>query len=367
MKIIQVQTQAEAAGAQRVSDMVGDGLRARGHDVRTVFMYRKTDVYDQDPHADFVSTNKPKGKLDEMRAALGLIRHLRREKPDAVITYQYWGNLFGTIGARLAGVKTIVVNQSGRPLSTGLLGLVCRFERLMGIWGWFDYTVVNSAWTQKQFDAYPKAYKKRMRLIEHGVIGPEEQLDKKSARVAFDLPKDVPLVLSTGRQTKDKNQTALVAALVDLPDVHMGIAGVGPLHDELIAYAKKLGVDGRLHMVGEVAPSRIHAFLAAGDLFAFASLDETFGLSVAEAGIAGLPIVSNDLLVLREVLQDEAGQAAALFVSPPEGPGFAKAISQVLNDAKLAADLSAAGRALAVRYHPDAMCGAYEELLKPRG
>ena len=35
MKIIQVQTQAEAAGAQRISTMVGEGLRARGHEVHT--------------------------------------------------------------------------------------------------------------------------------------------------------------------------------------------------------------------------------------------------------------------------------------------------------------------------------------------
>ncbi|TIT61229.1 MAG: glycosyltransferase family 1 protein, partial [Mesorhizobium sp.] len=54
MKIIQVQTQAEAAGAQRISDMVGEGLRVRGHDVRTVFMYRKTDAFDGDPYADFI-------------------------------------------------------------------------------------------------------------------------------------------------------------------------------------------------------------------------------------------------------------------------------------------------------------------------
>ena len=61
MKIVQVQTQAEAAGAQRVSDMVGEGLRARGHQVRTVFMYRKTDVYDRDPNADFVLCRRPRG------------------------------------------------------------------------------------------------------------------------------------------------------------------------------------------------------------------------------------------------------------------------------------------------------------------
>ncbi len=60
MRVVQVQTQAEAAGAQRVSDMVGEGLRARGHEARTVFMYRKTDAYDRDPHADFVLSAPPR-------------------------------------------------------------------------------------------------------------------------------------------------------------------------------------------------------------------------------------------------------------------------------------------------------------------
>ncbi len=112
MKIIQVQTQAEAAGAQRVSDMVGDGLRARGHTVRTVFMYRKTDVYDGDPFADFIRRTPPSGLFDQACAAMGLIRYLRAQRPDAVITYQYWGNLFGTIGGRLSGARVLVANQS---------------------------------------------------------------------------------------------------------------------------------------------------------------------------------------------------------------------------------------------------------------
>lgn len=363
MKIIQVQTQAEAAGAQRVSDMVGSGLRTLGHEVRTVFMYRKTGVYDDDPHVDFVLNVPPGGLLDQARAAIGLLRYLRAEKPDVVISYQYWGNLFGTIGARLAGAKRIIINQSGRPLRKGLLGLVCRFERLMGIWGWFDYSVVNSDWTKRQFDAYPPEYKDRMRLIEHGVAGPSEKFDKIDARTHFGLPQNVRLVLSTGRQTEDKNQGALVAALVHMSGVHLSIAGVGPLHDELIEEAVRLGVRNRLHMVGEVPPNRIQEFLAAGDLFAFASLDETFGLSAVEAAVAGLPIVSNSLPVLREVLKDSAGREAALFVRPPEGEIFALAIKRLLADKQLRTKLVTAGQALAKKYHPVAMCAAYEELL----
>ena len=115
MKIVQVQTQAEAAGAQRVSDMLGAGLRGHGHDVRTVFLYRKTDAYDADPHADFILDHKPRGVRDLLAAVGGLIRYMRRSRPDAVISYQHYGNIAGTIAGRLAGVKHLVANQSGAP------------------------------------------------------------------------------------------------------------------------------------------------------------------------------------------------------------------------------------------------------------
>src|SRR5690606_5003043 len=132
MKIVQVQTQAEAAGAQRVSDMVGAGLRARGHEVRTIFMYRKTAAYDHDPHVDFVTRNVPTNLAGQLRAAMGLIAYLRKARPDAVISYQHYGNVFGTIGGRLAGARRIVANQSGAPQHKGMPGIASLLDKWMG-------------------------------------------------------------------------------------------------------------------------------------------------------------------------------------------------------------------------------------------
>lgn len=363
MKIIQVQTQAEAAGAQRISDMVGAGLRTRGHAARVVFMYRKTGVYDDDPHVDFILPHKTRGLLDEIRAAFGLIAHLRREGPDAVITYQYWGNLFGTIGARLAGAKHIIANQSGAPKTSGLLGIVSKLDKLMGTWGWYHKNIVNSSWTLEQFDSYPEGYRDRLHLIDHGVLAPDVEYEKDTARTAFSLPLDVPLMITSGRQTDEKNQGALLPVLQNMPDLHLAIAGVGPKLNEFVNAAAAMNVGDRLHMVGEVAPGRIFEFLATGDVFAFPSTNETFGLSAAEAAISGLPLVVNDLKVLREVLVTGNGEVAAVFVDANNPEAFTKAIDDVLQDTALAARLSAAGQQLAERYAPGVMCDAYEALL----
>ncbi|MGN6144507.1 MAG: glycosyltransferase family 4 protein [Mesorhizobium sp.] len=363
MKIVQVQTQAEAAGAQRVSDMVGEGLRARGHAVRTVFMYRKTAAYDNDPHADFVLSSQPGGLPGQMRAAAGLVAYMRRERPDAVISYQHYGNIFGTLAARLAGARHIVANQSGAPQSRGVMGLLSSIDKAMGVLGAYQLNVVNSAWTEGQFDRYPQAYKRRMRRIDHGVPGPPGTYDKREARAAFGLPQDAWLAVTTGRLTRDKNHLALAGALCRLNELHVAIAGAGPERETLTAFARENGVADRLHFVGEVPPARIFEFLSAGDVFAFPSVNETFGLSVAEAAIAGLPVVANGLPVLREVLSTASGEPAALFVDGGDAAGFAAALEETARTPGLADKLSENGRRLAERYSPAAMCLAYEKLL----
>jgi glycosyltransferase involved in cell wall biosynthesis len=363
MKIVQVQTQAEAAGAQRVSDMVGEGLRRRGHQVRTVFMYRKTDAYDADPHADFAIRARPRGILDELRAVTALIAYMRRERPDAVLAYQHFGSVFGTIAARLAGVTRIIANQSGVPLNGGARGIATGLDRLFGTLGLYRYSIVNSAWSGTQFAGYPPSYRGRIRRIDHGVMGPSSVYDQRAARAAFGLPQDVPLVVSSGRLSELKNHVTLVRALRELPpEVHLAIAGQGPEEAALIAAAEELQLRKRVHLVGEVPPSRIFEFLAAGDVYAFASREETFGLAAAEAAVAGLPVVSSDLAVLQEVLTADTGPAA-LFVAPTDAGAFALAIAAVLADQTVAERLRTAGQSLKTRYAPERMCDEYEALL----
>ena len=362
MKIVQVQTQAEAGGAQRISDMVGEGLRARGHEVRTVFMYRKTDVYDEDPHADFILPAPPKGLPGQMRAVAGLVRYLGAARPDAVLSFQHYGNIFGTLGARLAGVRAIVVNQSGAPQADGLRGLLTRVDRLMGAAGLYHANVVNSAWTEAQFARFPEAYRRRIRRIDHGVSAPVERFDKAAARAAFGLPPQAWLAVSSGRLAATKNQSALVGALAHLPGVHVAIAGTGPEREALVALAESRGVRQRLHLVGEVAPARIFQFLAAGDAYAFPSLTETFGLAAVEAAIAGLPVVASDLAVMREVLTAPDGAPAALFV-PPDAFGMASGLAELIARPALALRLAAAGQRLKEHYSPAGMCARYEALL----
>jgi D-inositol-3-phosphate glycosyltransferase len=325
--------------------------------VRTVFMYRKTDAYDDDPHADFILRHRPRGALDLLRAIFGLIGYMRRERPTAVISYQHYGNIFGTIAGRLAGAKRLIANQSGAPGKHGGR-LAAPTDRLMGMAGTYDVSVVNSGWMEAQFADYPESYRKRLRRIDHGVAAATRTSDRRTTRAELGLPDNGYVIVSTGRLTLDKNQRVLVEALADLPQAHLALIGVGPEQAAIVELARERGVVDRLHMIGEVSRGRMFDVLAASDAFAFPTKTETFGLAAAEAAIAGLPVVANDIAVLREVLGE-----AAIYADAEQPGAMSAAIGRVMAEPTLAARLAAAGQALKARYAPETMCLAYEALL----
>jgi alpha-1,3-rhamnosyl/mannosyltransferase len=75
------------------------------------------------------------------------------------------------------------------------------------------------------------------------------------------------------------------------------------------------------------------------------SIYEGFGLPLVEAMAAGAPVVCSDIPVFREV----AGNAAC-FVPPEDADAWARAIGLVLDDAGLARELRALGRARAATF-----------------
>jgi glycosyltransferase involved in cell wall biosynthesis len=112
---------------------------------------------------------------------------------------------------------------------------------------------------------------------------------------------------------------------------------------------------GRPVVLGPVAHDELPSLVAAAGVFCFPSVKEGFGLAAMEALAAGVPVVTRDLPVLREVFGDAVTYAAA-------PAGFAAALRAALG---ALGDLGArrgAGQALASRYTWDAAAAAHLRL-----
>ncbi|HTN60176.1 MAG TPA: glycosyltransferase, partial [Devosia sp.] len=166
-----------------------------------------------------------------------------------------------------------------------------------------------------------------------------------------------------GRLTPQKNHLTAIAALALLPAAHLVIAGEGEDRAQLLAAAASAGVANRLHLIGDRPRAAVASLLAAGDIYIFPSIWETFGLAVVEAGMAGLPIVAADLPVLREVLQPAVEGGMARFHPPKDAVALASAIAAILADYPDTVRRMASAEAMIERHGVPPMLDAYERLL----
>jgi glycosyltransferase-like protein len=129
------------------------------------------------------------------------------------------------------------------------------------------------------------------------------------------------------------------------PDIKLVVAGGETLfdyrdyRDRWESKVEELGV--RPMVLGPVAHADLPSLVASAGAFAFPSTIEGFGLAAMEALAAGVPLVTRDLPVLREVFD-----GAALFGTDPAS--IASVLRQALDQPDPARQ--AAGRLLAARH-----------------
>jgi glycosyltransferase involved in cell wall biosynthesis len=158
-----------------------------------------------------------------------------------------------------------------------------------------------------------------------------------------------PIVSCVARHVSYKGIDVLIRAVAELagefPDIRCHLVGSGILTDELRVVAANLGVLDRVAFLGT---GDRHSFawevIKGSDVLCLPSHYEGFGMPVAEALAAGIPVVCSDIPALREVT--EMGTAGLLF-PPGDATALARQLRRVLVDRALSSALTRAGEAVA--------------------
>lgn len=125
----------------------------------------------------------------------------------------------------------------------------------------------------------------------------------------------------------------------------------------------RLGLDDRVTLVGELEADRLDEYYERADLFVLATLQETYGMAVAEALARGLPVVSTTTGAIPRLVGLDAG----LLVPPGDAAAFAGVLQRVMEDDDLRARLAAGARRVRGRlpdweHAADAMAAALERI-----
>ena len=166
-------------------------------------------------------------------------------------------------------------------------------------------------------------------------------------------------VLAVGTVEPRKNLPVLVAAFDALareePDVWLVVAGPdGWGVAEFTEAVDRARHRHRIRRIGWLEDAARGDLLAGAAVLAYPSRYEGFGFPPLEAMQAGIPVVASTAGSLPEVLGD-----AAVLVHPADVDGLAAALTRVVGDEALAADLVRRGRARADGYRWDRAAEAF--------
>ena len=285
-------------------------------------------------------------------------RVCRTWRPDAIICYTLGMHTFIGLGARLAGIKRVVVHIGNsppvnRPWQRRMIALELQAGR-----PFTRYEIACSEHVRTLAMAAYKLPSSRVMVIHNAAPIDDihrRAMTKRSGREVR------PVVGMVARLEQHKDHETLLKAFAIIhtkcPEAILRMVGDGSLRGRLEALCADLGLGDSAQFLG----SRRDVPEQLGDMsvFAFAtSADEGLGIAIIEALAAEVPVVATDVGACREVLEE--GRYGVL-VPPHDAQALAEA---VLRAFKAGSGSGVAGYAYAQRrFNVAAMTAAYEDAL----
>ena len=231
-----------------------------------------------------------------IQAAKQLTKLLKSEEFDIVHCNTPVGGLIGRICAAKTGVPKVVYQAHG-----------FHFWKGAALRNWLLYYPVER-WLAHKTDVlitinkedYERAQRFKAKKV---VFVPGVGIDmglfcgcsdgNVQLREELSIPNDATVLLSVGELIKRKNHRVVIEALPALENVWYVICGQGPLQDEYMELADKLGVGDRVVLAGY--RTDVKDFYDMADIFVLPSYQEGLSVALMEAMASGLPCVVSDI------------------------------------------------------------------------
>jgi len=174
-------------------------------------------------------------------------------------------------------------------------------------------------------------------------------VDRTATRAQLGFAPGDHVMTMVGTFKRQKGHTHLVeaaaAVLPEHPELHVVLAGDGPLFDEIRGQVRAAGIGDRVHFLG--TRRDVPALLAASDSFVLPSLWEGLPLALVEAMAGRLPVIATRVSGTEQVMIDGK---TGWVVPPGDAPALAVAMRELLADDRRAATMAASARHRATRF-----------------
>jgi glycosyltransferase involved in cell wall biosynthesis len=364
MRILQLVTARQRRGAEVFATQLADALAARGHEVVVLGLFPppESPLTPALAAADDLATAS-NGRFDLARLH-GVTSAVQRLRPDIVQANGSQTLKYSAFTRRLSRHRFPLVYRNISIASQWVRGPA---HRLWGQWlaGVLDHVSSVSEASSADFGETYRVPAERRSVIHRGILIPAT-IDATAARHELarraGTSAQARLLVHVGSFSEEKNHLWLVGAFrrirATAPDAHLVLIGDGPLRTEVEDRVARLGLQGRVHLLG-VRPDAAQ-LVAGADVFVLPSRIEGIPGVVLEAGAQAVTAVATDVGGMREAIRD--GESGLLVPSGDED-GFVAAVLALLADPDRRRRMGYAARAhVQERFSMDATAAAFERL-----
>jgi glycosyltransferase involved in cell wall biosynthesis len=274
---------------------------------------------------------------------------LRERKIDVVHTDGFYTNVFGIIGAKMAGVPARI-GFRGETQTDGRTSAQNFIERSA-----FRFASVIHANSEavKNFLVAEGVPARNIAVVYNGLdfarVMPPPDLNRDAALELFDLPRDrrfVTMVANLHNPVKDYPMFLRAAASVraSLSNAAFVVAGEGEMLEDLSALARELHIEQDVFFIGRC--NRVAALLFASDVCVLSSKAEGFSNAILEYMGAARPVVATDVGGAGEAIAE--GESGYLVASG-DYETMATRITELLRDPQKANAMGERGRAIVMQ------------------
>ncbi len=325
-------TNLEGGGAERVLVTLANQFVRWGHQV-DFLLANKVGIYlkEVSPEVNLIDFG-----VRRMKHSLKpLMRYLRAECPDGILSSLPYPNMLNVMAARLVRTRaSVVVREANTPSLHSRRADLLKdrvFERLVKFWyPRADWVVAVSRGVQRDLLCYTRVPQERIVLIYNpSYTSRLLQLREQPVEHPWFAPGEPPVVLGVGRFYPQKDFATLLKAFALVRTsrpARLVILGEGPLRSELAALAQRLGIADSVSLPGFV--ENPFAYMRRASVFVLPSRYEGLPNVLIQAMACGCPVVSTNCPSGPEDILDNGRYGHLVPVGDVEA--MAKAIVRVL-------------------------------------
>ena len=287
---------------------------------------------------------RKRGKCDAV-ALFRLAGLMRRFRPHVVHTWMFTSNAYGRAAAVLAGAPVRVTTELS--VDEWKWGPYRAVDRLL--LPFTDAVIANAEAVKRFYVNREHVQQEKIVLIRNGIdLNLFQPRPRREARERLGIPQEAKVIGGAGRLDPQKGFPFLLEAMPEVlrrhPEAMIVIAGEGEERRALEALAARLGLAGRVRLLGRTED--MPGFMSALDVFALPSLWEGLPHVVMEAMACGSPVAAARVGGVGELI---AEGVTGITVEPRSPSALAGAIVRLLDDPRARDEMGRKAREAAQR------------------